>query len=134
MDKAMGLGRSKVPFFTLVGGLFGFAFAHSLQWFQSVKAYPLITGGKPLDSHQAFVPITFETTILYAAFGAVAGMLLLNDLPRLFHPAFRARSFTRATNDGFLLFVDAADPNFEPSETTALLAAAGGSEVEVVEG
>jgi Ni/Fe-hydrogenase subunit HybB-like protein len=133
MDEVMGLRRSKVPFFTLVGGLFGLGFAHALQWFQSVKAYPLITGGKPLDSHQAFVPITFETTILYAAFGAVAGMLLLNGLPRLFHPAFRARSFARATDDGFLLMVDAADPNFEPSETSALLAAAGGTQVELLE-
>ena len=119
MDKAMGLGRSKVPLFTLAGGLFGLAFAQSLQWYQSVVGYPLITGGKPLNSTEAFVPITFETTILYAAFGAIAGMLLLNGLPRLYHPVFRGRTFARATDDGFFLTVEADDPKFDPHETRA---------------
>ena len=86
------------------------AFAQSLQWYQSVIGYPLITGGKPLNSTEAFVPISFETTILYAAFGAIAGMLLLNGLPRLYHPVFRGRTFARATNDGFFLTVEAARP------------------------
>jgi len=133
MDKAMGLRRSKVPLFTLAGGLFGLGFAYWIQWFQSVVAYPLITGGKPLNSPEAFVPISFETTILYAAFGAVGGMLLLNGLPRLYHPVFRARSFARATNDGFFLLVEASDPNFEPHETSALLQAVAGTEVELLE-
>ena len=94
-------------------GVFGLAFAQSLQWYQSVIAYPLITGGKPLNSTEAFVPITFETTILYASFGAIAGMLLLNGLPRLYHPVFRGRTFARATNDGFFLTVEADDPRFD---------------------
>ena len=63
------------------------------------------------------MPITFETMILYAAFGAVGGMLLLNGLPRLYHPVFRGRSFARATNDGFFLTVEARDPKFDPGET-----------------
>ena len=96
------------------------------------SAYPLITGGKPLNSPEAFVPITFETTILYAAFGAVAGMLLLNGLPRLYHPVFRGRSFARATNDGFFLTVEARDPKFDRRETAALLAASGGTEIELL--
>ena len=76
------------------------------------SAYPLITGGKPLNSPEAFVPISFETMILYAAFGAVAGMLLLNGLPRLYHPVFRGRSFARATNDGFFLTGRGQRPKF----------------------
>ncbi len=124
----MGLARSKVPVFTLAGGLFGLAFAQSLQWYQSVIGYPLITGGKPLNSTEAFVPITFETTILYAAFGAIAGMLLLNGLPRLYHPVFRGRTFARATNDGFFLTVEADDPKFDRRETRVVLEAAGRDE------
>jgi molybdopterin-containing oxidoreductase family membrane subunit len=133
MEGAMGLRRSKVPFFTLAGGLFGFAFAQSLQWYQSAVAYPLITGGKPLNSTEAFLPITFETTILYAAFGAVAGMLITNGLPRLYHPAFRGRSFSKATGDGFILTVEADDPRFDFHETPALLAAAGGTSIELLD-
>ena len=87
----------------------------------------MITGGKPLNSIEAFVPITFETTILYAAFGAIAGMLLLNGLPRLYHPVFRGRTFARATNDGFFLTVEAADPKFDPREIRDVLEEAGGT-------
>jgi Ni/Fe-hydrogenase subunit HybB-like protein len=133
MEQAMGLGRSKVPYFTLAGGIFGLAFAQTLQWYQSAVCYPLITGGKPLNSTEAFLPITFETTILYAAFGAVAGMLLLNRLPRLYHAAFRGASFAAATADGFILTVEADDPKFDLRETTALLAAAGGTRIELVD-
>jgi Ni/Fe-hydrogenase subunit HybB-like protein len=133
MDQAMGLGRSKVTWFTLAGGIFGLVFAYSLQWYQSVRAYPLVTGGKPLDSHEAFVPITFETLILYAAFGAIAGMMLLNGLPRLYHPVFQSRSFARATTDGFFVMVDASDPKFAPEDTPALLESMGSTGIELVQ-
>jgi hypothetical protein len=133
IDRVLGLGRSKVPLFTLAGGLFGLAFAQWIQWFQSAVAYRLVVGGKPLNSVEAFVPITFETTILYAAFGAVGGMLFLNGLPRLYHPVFQGRSFARATGDGFFVSVEARDPKFDPSETPALLAAAGGTEIELLD-
>ena len=128
----MGLGRSKVPAFTLAGGLFGLAFAQTLQWYLSTLAYPLITGGKPLNSVEAFVPITFETTILYAAFGAIAGMLILNRLPRLYHPVFRGKTFARATTDGFFLSVEASDPMFDRREIGDVLAEAGGTRVEIL--
>jgi len=133
MDQALGLKRSKVPVLTLAGGLFGAAFAQTLQWYQSTRAYPLITAGKPLNSAEAFVPITFETTILYAAFGAVFGMLALNGLPRLYHPVFRGKSFARASTDGFFLSVEARDPLFDRREIVALLEALGGTEVELIE-
>jgi hypothetical protein len=133
MDQALGLGRSKVPVLVLAGGVFGAVFAQTLQWYQSVIAYPLITAGKPLNSAEAFVPITFETTILYAAFGAVFGMLALNGLPRLYHPVFRGKSFARASNDGFFLSVEARDPSFDRRETMALLESLGGTEVELIE-
>jgi Ni/Fe-hydrogenase subunit HybB-like protein len=133
MEKAMGQGRSLVPLFTLAGGVFGFAFAQTLQWYQSAVAYPLITGGKPLNSTEAFLPITFETTVLYAAFGAVAGMLILNGLPRLYHPAFRGTSFPKASGDGFILTVEADDPKFGWPETGEHLAAAGGRRIELLD-
>jgi Ni/Fe-hydrogenase subunit HybB-like protein len=133
MDRNLGLSRSKVPLFTLAGGLAGLAFAEWIQWYQSAVAYPLVVGGKPLNSVEAFVPISFETTILYAAFGAVGGMLVLNRLPRLYHPLFVGRSFARATDDGFFVSVEARDPRFDLRGTPALLAAAGGTEIELLD-
>jgi hypothetical protein len=93
----------------------------------------LITGGKPLNSPEAFVPISFETTILYASFGAIAGMLLLNGLPRLYHPVFGGRKFARATTDGFFLTVEAGDSKFDRRATRAALEAIRGSQIELLD-
>ncbi len=133
MEKAIGLGRSKLPIFTFAGGLFGVVFAEVVQWTQSVLGYPLITGGKPINSIEAFVPICFETTVLYAAFGTIAGMFLLNGLPRLSHPLFRGGTFAKATDDGFFLAVAAVDGKFDRGETPGVLASLGGADIELVE-
>ncbi len=129
-DKALGLGRSRVPVFTFLGGLIGVVFAQSLQAFLSVVVYPLVTGGKPLNSSEAFVPISFETMILYATFGTIAGMLLLNRLPRLAHPVFGGREFRGATDDAFYLMVEADDPRFDLRQAAMLLASLGGRQIE----
>jgi hypothetical protein len=62
----------------------------------------LITGGG--RQLQAFVPITFETTIRYAAFGRCSASGA--QWPPLYHPGFGA-VVARASNDGFFLFVEA---------------------------
>jgi hypothetical protein len=133
MESALGLRRSWVSAFTLAGGLVGLTFGQWVQWYQSAVAYPLITDGKPYNSAEAFVPISYETMILYASFASVIGMLLLNGLPRLYHPVFRGRTFDRASTDGFFVAVEAHDPLFDPRETAALLASLGGTDVELLE-
>ena len=82
MDKAMGLGNSLVGcFFTLGGGITGFALGYWLQWWTGAVAYPLNISGKPFFAIEPSIPIIFELTVLFAAFGAVAGMFALNGLP-----------------------------------------------------
>jgi Ni/Fe-hydrogenase subunit HybB-like protein len=130
MERALRLPRSLVPAFVLCGGAIGVLFAQYVQYYESTISYPLIVGGKPLNSPEAFVPISFETMILYAAIGAVVGMLILNGLPRLYHPVFRGRSFDRATDDGFFLSVESRDEMFDRAKTPALLADLGGADVE----
>jgi hypothetical protein len=130
MERALKLGRSKVPAFVFAGGAIGVLFAQWVQYYQSAVAYPLIVDGKPLNSPEAFVPITYETMILYAAVGAVLGMLFVNGLPRFYHPVFRGGSFARATDDGFFLSIEARDAMFERGETPALLASLGATEIE----
>ena len=63
----------------------------------------------------------------------VAGMLLLNGLPRLYHPLFRGRTFARATDDGFFLAVEADDPKFDRGEIPRVLEAMGGTRIELLE-
>ena len=133
LEHAMGVPPSKVPWIVLAGGLTGFAIGLSLQWWTSTIAYPLIIGGKPLFSYQAFVPVTFELTILLSAFGAVFGMFALNRLPMFYHPVFRSSHFRRASDDRFFISIEATDPRFDLSRTRSFLESLGGENVTVLE-
>jgi len=133
LDRAMGLAASKVPWLVLGGGLTGGSCGLLLQWWTSAVSYPLIIGGKPLFSYQAFVPVTFELTILLASFGAVFGMFALNRLPMFYHPIFRAPTFHRATDDRFFLSIEAKDPRFDVARTRQFLEAIGGENITVLE-
>ena len=71
-------------------------------------------GGKPFHSAPAFIVPTFETTILFAAFAAVLGMLGLNGLPMPYHPVFNAPRFALASRDRFFLCIEAQRPEVRP--------------------
>jgi Ni/Fe-hydrogenase subunit HybB-like protein len=130
MERALRLSRSRVAAFVFGGGAFGLLFAHAVQVYESTISYALVVDGKPYNSPEAFVPIDFETMVLYAAIGAVLGMLFLNGLPRFYHPVFRGTSFARATDDGFFLSVESRDPMFHKSATPELLSELGGTEIQ----
>ncbi len=132
MDKAMGLGNSLVGFFTLGGGITGFALAYWLQWWTGAVAYPLNISGKPFFAIEPSIPIIFELTVLFSAFGAVAGMFALNGLPRPHNPLFYSRNFTRATDDAFFLHIAASDKRFDLGETRQLLTDLGGYHIELL--
>jgi hypothetical protein len=92
-----------------------------LQYWGSTAYYPMNVGGKPLNSWPAFIPITFETAVLFAAFSAVLGMLALNGLPMPYHPVFNVEQFLLASRDRFFLAVEARDPMFDRQRTEAFL-------------
>jgi hypothetical protein len=126
LAEAIGFHRTHVPTIALAGGLLGLAGGFGLQYWIHVVAYPLNVGGRPLNSWPAFVPVTFECTILFAAFGAVLGMLALNGLPRPNHPVFNVAEFERASQDRFFLCIESTDPRFEREAVRGLLAGLGG--------
>lgn len=132
MDRAMGLGNSKVGYFTLGGGITGFALAYWLQWWTGEVDYPLNISGKPFFAIEPSIPIMFELTVLFAAFGAVIGMLALNGLPRPHNPVFYSRNFERVTDDAFFLHLAASDRKFDQEETAAFLENIGGYNVEII--
>jgi hypothetical protein len=109
------------------------AIGFSLCYWASAIAYPLNIGGRPLNSWPAFIPVTFECTILLAAFGAVFGMLALNRLPQPYHPVFNVPRFELATRNTFFLCVEARDPKFDKEATRAFLLSLGPREVTDVE-
>jgi hypothetical protein len=136
MDHAMGLGRSPLGWIVLLGGIAGIATALGMQWFMALQNYPLITAGKPISGPAAwipFIPVTFELMVLFSAFAAVIGMLLLNGLPQWYHPTLKRDSFARATDDGFFVVIEAADGKFDVDGTKALLEEHGGRNIELLE-
>jgi len=102
----------------MVGGLTGFG----MCWYANVLSYPLNIGGRPLNSWPAWIPITFELTVLFAAVTGAIGMLVLNGLPRLDHPVFDIPNFERASTDRFFLCVEASDPRYDGPALHRLLA------------
>lgn len=118
---ALGFRRDRVALITLLGGIAGGAGIYFLQWYSAVIDYPINAGGRPLHSWPAFIPATFEMTVLGAALAAFFGMLILNGLPRLVHPIFNTPDFDLASRNRFFLCIEARDPRFEPGETRAFL-------------
>jgi len=133
MDKAMGLKNSKVGWFSFLGGVTGYTTGMLLIWFCNKLDYPIVIGGKPMFSPFSAFPPSYELTILFGAFGAIGGMLLLNRLPRLHHPLLKNRRFALATHDRYFVVIETSDPKFNEVETRKLLEAAGSRRIELVE-
>jgi len=133
LDAAMGMRRSKVPRFSLAGGLTGFTTGMSMIWFMNSFDYPLIVGGKPFFSPMFAFPVSYELTILFTAFATIIGMFLLNGLPMHYHPVMKAPQFVRALDDRFFIVIEANDPKFNATATRELLAKIGGQDIAELE-
>lgn len=121
LAEAIGFTKNRIPLIVLIGGLIGTATAYGMQYWMTVVDYPINVGGRPLHSWPSFIPITFELTILFAAFAAVFGMLVLNKLPQPYHPSFEVPAFVRASQDRFFLAIEASDPAFDAKATRTML-------------
>lgn len=132
LDHAMGLKKTWVGTFTLVGGLTGLLGGFLLETITSVYVYPLITQGKPFFSLPAFVPIIDLLMIILATIFTISGMTTLSLLPRLHHPLFDWEDFRRATQDGFFLVIEANDPKFHEKVTPTILQEIGGKNITYI--
>ena len=133
LSEAIGFTHTSLPLIVFIGGLVGGIGGFLMQYYIEVIDYPINVGGKPYNSWPAFIPITFEMTVLVAAFSAVLGMLVLNKLPQPYHPVFNVPNFAMATRDRFFLAVEANDPKFDHAEVVELLKSLNALEVNDVE-
>lgn len=143
LDKVMGVRPTILPVIVFFGGLTGTIIALALQIFTNstgidfsaifLHGYPFKISGKPLISGPAFIPVTFELTVLLASLTAVFGMMIINGLPRLYHPLFKSKRFARATDDRFFIVIEARDPKFSRSRTEEFLQSLHPASVEALE-
>jgi hypothetical protein len=133
LSEAIGFHHTALPLIVLIGGVLGGLGGFFMQYWMEVINYPLNVGGKPFNSWPAFIPITFECTILVAAFSAVLGMLALNKLPQPYHPVFNAPNFALATRDTFFLVIEASDRKFHHDEVVEFMRSLGPKDLVDVE-
>jgi hypothetical protein len=146
IDDALGIPRSILGWIVIFASAAGCATAILLQWYTGaarmnpflakfgLSAYPLVIGGKPLFDFSFSIPVAFELTVLFTALCTFFGIWGLNGLPRLYHPSMNYQLAHRASDDRFLLVIEADDPKFSPALTAEHMRSVGADTVEVVEG
>jgi mono/diheme cytochrome c family protein len=134
LAEILGLRKSPIAGMVLVLGIIGAIAAISLQLWTSGFDYPLTTAGKPHLSWEAFIPIVFEVTVLFATFTAGLGMLLLlNRLPMFRNPMLRAKSMPLITRDKFALAVESRGRELDVDEISKMFRRAGARQIEAIE-
>ena len=134
IDDAIGIPYSKLGWIVIPISITGTATAALLIWYAGAVQDKFVIGGKPLFDFTYSIPIMFELTILFTAFATFIGMWALNGLPRLYHPSLNYRNSHKASDDRFLLVIEANDPKFDPQRSAEHLRSVGADTVEVVEG
>lgn len=134
IDEAIGIPYSKIGWIVVGGAIAGILTAQILIYYVGVIDYPLVIGGKPLFDFTFSIPPTFELAVLFSCITAFICTWGLSGLPRLYHPSMNYRNAHRATDDRFLLVIEANDPKFDAQKTAEHLRSVGAREVEVVEG
>ena len=133
LTEAIGVKKTRLPLLVFLGGLMGCVGGYLMQYYMLAVDYPINIGGRPLHSVPAFIPVTFECTVLLAATTAVVGMIVLNGLPRPYHPVFNVPRFDLASRNRFFLLIESTDPRFDRNETRLFMRGLNSREVSDVD-
>ena len=129
IDDLLGIARSKIPWITLLFGLMGCFGGLGLQIWVSAISWPINIGGKPFLSIPAFIPITFECTVLIGGLATFAACLFFCKLPN-FHTRVLDKDIT---NNVFALYVPAKENGFKEDDVKDFLQKSGAYEIKMVE-
>lgn len=126
LEEAIGIRRSWIPYVTFGMGLFGAICGLLLQYWTSAIDFPINVGGKPFFSAPAFIPVTFELTILFAALSSVATLIVVCGLPKVDPPIIDPD----LTSHKFALFIPETEAGYDPAKAEQLLKSLGAAEVK----
>jgi mono/diheme cytochrome c family protein len=133
MDKAMKLPASKLGFVTLFAGLGGTSLALLVMGWMMGIDYPIVIGGKPFFPLPAFIPITFELTVLLATLTTVATLLFFFfKLPNTKHPLHDTEYMKSVSSDKYGIYIEAIDPKFDEAEIKTLFASLHAIKIEPI--
>jgi hypothetical protein len=132
VDEALGWKPSRVPFIALAGMIAGGVGGFSMQYFLNAVDYPLNVGNRLLNSVPAWIPITFETTVLFTGVIMFLGLLALMGLPRPHHPVFESDAFQRSASTHAYWISVTVPTSDRDQEIADTLRSAGARTVEVV--
>jgi hypothetical protein len=127
LDEAMGIRRSKLPWVTLLLGGTGLLSALLLQFYTNILDWPLNVGGKPANSTLAFIPITFELTVLIGGLATVAALFIR---ARLYPGKRECLIVEGVTNNTFALVLRRRDASFDADRARWLLEENGADRIE----
>lgn len=134
LSEAIGFTKNFVSPAVLTGGVLGCIGGFSLLWWITVVAYAHNVAGRPMNSWPAYIPVTFECTVLLASLTAFVGMFMMNGLPEPYHPVFNNPRFAeRASIDRYFLCIEAKDPLFNLNKTKTFLSDLNPLEVAEIE-
>lgn len=128
MEEAVGIKRSMIPWVTFFAGITGMCAGLGLQYWTSAVSWAINVGGKPFFSLPAFIPVTFELTILFAALSSVGAMFILNGLPKVNPPIIHPD----LTSHKFALWVPEDEAGYSVEKVEAFLKELGAEEVKRV--
>lgn len=122
MDDAMNMKPSKLGFVTMFFGLAGIGIALLFMWWTLSVDYPLVIGGKPYFALPAFIPVTFEVTVLMATVSTVVSMFaIFFGLPDNAHPLHDTEYMKKVSCDHYGIIIETSDPNYNETEVASLL-------------
>lgn len=118
IEHAMALAPSRIPWIVFAIGLLGAGLKVWFEFWTTAQDWPLNVGGKPFNSLPAFVPVTFEVMVLFAAVSAVISFLVVC---RLFPGKGPQMPVEGLTDDRFALVLEQTDSRFDVAIVTKML-------------
>jgi len=133
IDKAMKIKPSKLGIVTLIFGLSGVAIALLTMWWTMSVDYPMVIGGKPYFSLPAFIPVTFEITVIMATVSTVVAMFaFFFGLPRNAHALHDTEYMKKVSLDHYGIVIEAVDPKFDEKSTKEFIESLNPLLVEII--